>query len=32
MTIILCDSAGEPRRTCLLGELLPSSFGPEHLS
>jgi cytidine deaminase len=32
MTIISCDSAGEPRRTYLLGELLPSSFGPEHLS
>jgi cytidine deaminase len=32
MTIILCDSAGEPHRTYSLGELLPSSFGPEHLS
>jgi cytidine deaminase len=32
MTILLCDEAGEPRRTFRLGELLPLSFGPEHLS
>ena len=32
MVIVLCDGAGEPRRTVLLGELLPCSFGPEHLA
>jgi cytidine deaminase len=32
MIIVLCDGVGEPRRTFLLGELLPCSFGPEHLA
>jgi cytidine deaminase len=32
MIILLCDGAGEPRRTFRLGELLPCSFGPEHLA
>jgi cytidine deaminase len=32
MVILLCDGAGEPRRTFHLGELLPCSFGPEHLA
>jgi cytidine deaminase len=32
MVIVLCDGTGDPRRTFLLGELLPSSFGPEHLA
>jgi cytidine deaminase len=32
MVILLCDAAGEPRRTFHLGELLPCSFGPEHLA
>lgn len=32
MAVHLCDGAGKPRRTLLLGELLPCSFGPEHLA
>ena len=32
MIILLCDAAGEPRRTFRLGELLPYSFGPENLA
>ena len=32
MAVHLCDGSGEPRRTLLLGELLPCSFGPEHLA
>ena len=32
MIILLCDGTGEPLRSFRLGELLPCSFGPEHLA
>jgi cytidine deaminase len=31
LPIHICDEAGRLRRTLTLGELLPHSFGPEHL-